>query len=316
MLEYSHQTYKLTGHSTLADLVCLHHTTQKWQEIKSTLLNSRKTTNLPSLPHMRISLSLWQQSFQSLGTSRIKSNIFWFQLVVLSASCLFLSFVFSARKKKYSSKTKSTAKKTNLFQWKKTITQPKKRQLIGLHRKTTPQDPSPILSNFWYFSREFALKFWKDNPSRKDFLEKLRNLRFLPLAYQRQEHPLVFEPKHCKRWNTEVIKFPSEKKKRTRKKAVYCSMTENPLCIHTWHKSCRSIHFCPRVRFCVNLQGPQSHKACQQILSCGSGSSGCPNWWNIHSGCLAYDLIFLAPSMAQFLHILRLSQWMHRQEGG
>ena len=154
MLEYSHQTYKLTGHSTLADLVCL-HTTQKWQGIKSTLLNSRRTTNLPSLPHMRISLSLWQQSFQSLGTSRIKSNIFWFQLVVLSASCLFLSFVFSARKKIFI-QNQIDNKKNISFSEKKQSPNRKSDNWSGLHRKTTPQDPSPILSNFWYFSRGFA----------------------------------------------------------------------------------------------------------------------------------------------------------------
>ena len=103
---------------------------------------------------------------------------------------------------------------------------------------------------------------------------KTSKFEVLTIGVPAPRAPTGFEPKHCKRWNTEVIKFRQKKKKRTRKKAVHCSMTENPLCIHTRHKSCRSIHFCPRVRFCVNLQGPQSHKACQQILSCGSGSSG------------------------------------------
>lgn len=81
---------------------------------------------------------------------------------LLIPTCGFVGFLpffvicFFSSQKKYSSKTKSTAKKRISFSEKKTITKPKKPQLIGLHRKTTPQDPSPILSNFWYFSRGFA----------------------------------------------------------------------------------------------------------------------------------------------------------------
>ena len=221
MLEYSHQTYKLTGHSTLADLVCL-HTTQKWQGIKSTLLNSRKTTNLPSLPHMRISLSLWQQSFQSLGTSRIKSNIFWFQLVALSVSCLFLSFVFSARKTNIHPKPNRRQNNESLSVKKKQSPNRKSHNwsaCIGkpLHR-ILPRSYLTFGTSHVDLPQVLKRRF-----KSKRLPGKTSKFEVLTIGVPAPRAPTGFEPKHCKKeWNTEVTKFRQKKKKRTRKTS--CSL--------------------------------------------------------------------------------------------